>query len=568
MALGPGTMLSSTLRLERELGSGAMGTVWVAENLSLGAKVAVKVLRAHTDDAGLRKRFEREARSAAQLDSPHVVKVFDYGISDDGEPYIVMELLRGEDLQRRLERGVLSANEARTIVLQVCRALSAAHKQDVIHRDIKPANIFLIENEDEMFVKVVDFGIAKMADHEMGMTATGALMGTPHYMSPEQLLDPSRVDHRTDLWALAIVAYHCLTGVVPFDGETVGAISIKINDGNFDPLCERRPELPAALETWMRKALLRDADARFQNTRELARAFDDAVADVADMGMDDTLVQLSAGSAPSQTAGGLSTERHKRGNTKWLGIGTVAVAAAVLAGAAGIVAVRSQASLETSNPTAPGTVTTGIPSSAEPSADASAEHSSEPSSEPSNEASASPASSVAAPSSPALKANEQTLRSAMLNCWRSYEGSAPRKPRSGMIVDIYKGEPGLTSDAFGSSPQFKACAQQAAVAVAKKLHGGTLRVEIVLPGERVFALPTNSEVHHALLDCWTGNEGGQSGTHARDVSVVLTSSSYNMNGGAGAPGFRNCAGAQMKALRNRMTFSDKLKVAVLLPAAP
>jgi eukaryotic-like serine/threonine-protein kinase len=286
MSLTAGAMLTDSLLLERELGSGGMGTVWLARNCALDSHVAVKVLHAHGGGQAdvARQRFEREARGLARLDHPHIVRIFDFGITIDGEPYIVMELLRGEDLKARLERvGRLSPAETASIVAQACKALTRAHAEGVVHRDIKPANLFLLPTDgEEDFVKVLDFGVAKFASSdEMAMTSTGTLMGTPSFMSPEQLLDPKRIDHRTDLWALGVVVYACLTGSLPFAGETISALGLAVYHGQFSAPSLLRPELGAALDAWTTRALHRDPEGRFQSARELSESLSAAVSAVA-----------------------------------------------------------------------------------------------------------------------------------------------------------------------------------------------------------------------------------------------------------------------------------------------
>jgi eukaryotic-like serine/threonine-protein kinase len=282
VTLTPGSMLTDNLLLERELGSGGMGAVWLAKNCALGSMVAVKVLRSggHGLSDEVRRRFEQEARGLAQIDHPHVVKLFDYGITLDGEPFIVMELLRGEDLGQRIARiGRLALADAVTIVAQMCRALGRAHQLGVVHRDVKPANVFLLESDGEPFVKVLDFGVAKFADvGALDLTKTGAMVGTPYFMSPEQLLDPRRVDWRSDLWAVAVVAYVCLTGKLPFEGETIAALGVSVASGRCTPPCALRPDLPPAIDAWMDRALKQRVDERFQSARELAEALAAAAA--------------------------------------------------------------------------------------------------------------------------------------------------------------------------------------------------------------------------------------------------------------------------------------------------
>ena len=275
MALAAGQQLGDNLVLERELGSGGMGTVWLAQNRALGSHVAVKVLRASGDAVEVaRQRFEQEARGVAQIDHPHVVKVFDYGMTPAGEPYLVMELLRGEDLSQRLERlNRLSLAETVSVIGQASKALGRAHEQGIVHRDIKPANIFLLDVDGEVFVKVLDFGIAKYRrSADMAMTETGAVMGTPYFMSPEQIVDAKEIDHRCDLWALGVVAYCCLAGDVPFHGQSVGALSIAIHQGVFAPVRHLRPDLPEGIDLWLSRALAKLPEQRFQSARELAEA--------------------------------------------------------------------------------------------------------------------------------------------------------------------------------------------------------------------------------------------------------------------------------------------------------
>src|SRR3954466_937831 len=194
--LGPGLELAGSIRLETKLGEGGMGSVWTAQHLALKTQVAVKFLAAHmAQDAAAATRFQREAMAAARIKSPHVVQIFDHGMSQDFGPYIVMELLEGETLSAFVQRnGRLTPPVTARIVAQLCRALGKAHSHGIVHRDIKPDNVFLIDAERDAFVKVLDFGIAKNLRDEMSVTSTGSMMGTPHYMSPEQMLSSKHVD--------------------------------------------------------------------------------------------------------------------------------------------------------------------------------------------------------------------------------------------------------------------------------------------------------------------------------------------------------------------------------------
>lgn len=275
MPLSAGSRLGNVV-LREPLGKGAMGTVWLAKNEALGSEVAVKVLhaaRALDDDA--RTRFEREAKGLAQLDSPHVVRVFDYGITDDGEPYIVMERLVGRDLKSYIQQmGPLPRELTLTIMRQLCRALRYAHERGVLHRDIKPANVFLVEADGEPFVKVLDFGIAKYHAADMDLTETGQLMGTPYYMSPEQFMSPRDIDHRSDLWSAAVVAYACMVGKLPFLGDAVGAITIAAYTGDYKPPSEVRPTLPTSIDDWTKTAFAAEPSGRFPDADTLFRSLE------------------------------------------------------------------------------------------------------------------------------------------------------------------------------------------------------------------------------------------------------------------------------------------------------
>jgi eukaryotic-like serine/threonine-protein kinase len=273
-------MISKKIRLVRQLGSGGMGTVWMADDLALDTQLAVKFMSpAHARVPALVKRFEREGKLAARMRSPHVVDVFDYAATDDGIPYIVMELLSGENLDTRITReGALGLELTLRILLQVSRALGRAHGMGIIHRDIKPDNIFLVGSGSDVFVKILDFGIAKQEDELPGLTTSGSTIGTPCYMSPEQLLDPKSVDERSDLWSLGVVIYHCLTGAVPFARESFGAICVAIHEGSFAPPSGLRAAIPPSVDAWMVRALCRDARGRFRSAEEMCEAFIDGLA--------------------------------------------------------------------------------------------------------------------------------------------------------------------------------------------------------------------------------------------------------------------------------------------------
>jgi len=270
-----GSVISSKYRLEAVLGRGGMGSVWRALHLGLNAPVAVKLMDpAGMKTSGMLARFHREAQAAAQLRSPHVVQIFDHGVDNDsGIPFIVMELLEGESLADRLTRvGALTPRETSRIVTEVCRALARAHDAGIVHRDLKPANLFLVANDDQEVTKVLDFGIAKQQLPEQGlesMTHSGSILGTPLYMSPEQIRGGKLVDGRSDLWSLAVVACECLTGKRPFSADSIGALTLVICTEPVPQPSSLGP-VPAGFDAWFERAVRRDPNERFQTARELA----------------------------------------------------------------------------------------------------------------------------------------------------------------------------------------------------------------------------------------------------------------------------------------------------------
>jgi len=271
---GPGFEIAGRYRLTELLGRGGMGEVWRAEHLALHSQVAIKLIepRSATNEAVVR-RFMQEARAAAALESPHVVRTTDFGVID-GTPYIVMELLQGESLAQRLERmRRLSPAETERVIRHVARAVSKAHEAGFVHRDLKPDNVFIVVNDDEELVKVLDFGIAKAMGGSFGeqatKTRTGALMGTPYYMSPEQAQGDRSVDYRSDLWSMAIIAFECLTGTRPFDSEGLGALVMQICAGPI-PIPSQVAPVPPGFDEWFARATSRDPAGRFQSARELS----------------------------------------------------------------------------------------------------------------------------------------------------------------------------------------------------------------------------------------------------------------------------------------------------------
>ncbi len=281
-----GTMVTDRVRLVEVLGRGGMGSVWVADHLTLERRVAVKFIN-RPDRPEALERFSREAKLAAKLDSPHAVRIFDHGLMEGGVPFIVMELLDGESLAQRLDRdGCLPNPHVVLLVKQVAQVLEEAHALGIVHRDIKPANLLLTDSAYDLFAKVLDFGVAKQpgAVASLAVTGSGVLVGTPLYMAPEQLLEREPADDvQADLWGLAVVAYEALTGRCPFAGDTVAAIGASLSKRHIEDPAALRSGLPGTLLVWFECAFARDPAARFNSATELAESFAATMKNAGDM---------------------------------------------------------------------------------------------------------------------------------------------------------------------------------------------------------------------------------------------------------------------------------------------
>jgi serine/threonine-protein kinase len=280
-ALREGSIVGGKYEVLGLLGDGGMGFVVAARHLELGEVVALKFLRPEAlKNPEVVARFAREARASAKIKSEYVARVFDVGTLPDGAPFIVMEHLEGEDLATLLEqRGALPVKVAVEYVMHVCEALAAAHALGIVHRDIKPENLFLARRTQGMdVVKVLDFGISKVAltgsafDTNLPLVRTLMPMGSPVYMSPEQIRASDDVDPRSDVWSLGCVLYELLTGATAFDAPSITQLSAIILEKNPTPMRHLVPELPPELEAVVSRCLQKDPAARYQSVAELAVA--------------------------------------------------------------------------------------------------------------------------------------------------------------------------------------------------------------------------------------------------------------------------------------------------------
>ena len=275
-----GETLRGTYHVLRTLDQGGMGLVFEAEHARLRRRVAVKVLARHlASDAQALARFNREAEIISQLEHPHIVQILDFDTTERGEPYIVMELLKGESLAARLERdGCLPIVEAVRIVHQVASGLFAAHNSAIVHRDLKPANIFLTEMPGQgTLVKLLDFGISKRVGVGRSLTGEFDVLGTPDYMAPEQALGKTAsVDHRGDQYALAVIAFEMFSGQTPFSGDNVMDVLQQVVSTEAPSIEAFAPHVPIAVSAVLKRGLAKDPEARFANILEFAVALSTA----------------------------------------------------------------------------------------------------------------------------------------------------------------------------------------------------------------------------------------------------------------------------------------------------
>ncbi|MCC6877441.1 MAG: protein kinase [Sandaracinaceae bacterium] len=271
-----GTTIGGKYRIDRILASGGMGTVFAGVHEWTHRGVALKVLNyEHAREPEVVRRFLQEARAAAQLKHANVVDVLDMGQEPDGTVYLVLELLEGETLKACMKRGPLAPSQLVTLLAPVMHALAAAHAKGVVHRDLKPDNIFLALDEAGRLVpKLLDFGIAKVGSGESSSTRTGTMVGTPHFMSPEQVRGERDVGPAADVWSMGVVIYACLAGRLPFDADSAAAVLAKVITERPVPLLAVRPDLPPELGALVDRALQARPSDRFANMSEMLAAFE------------------------------------------------------------------------------------------------------------------------------------------------------------------------------------------------------------------------------------------------------------------------------------------------------
>ncbi|WP_394833110.1 serine/threonine protein kinase [Pendulispora rubella] len=350
------------------IGAGGMGTVWAGTHRTLGTRVAIKFIREeHVTNPDSRRRFEIEARAAARLQSQHAVHVYDYGVTAEGFPYIVMEYLQGESLSELIIReGPVSAREAANIIRQAAVALDRAHAAGIVHRDLKPDNIFLtttaeaVGNEYPYIVKLVDFGIAKIFEEPIrtdrapvpmgGPTQEGAVIGTPNFMSPEQLTSGGVPGVLTDLWSLGASTFAALTARIPFEGEVLGDIVLKVCAEPMPVPSEVNPEVPPGFDAWFAKACAREPHRRFQSAAEMSRALDQVcgMSAPAPVVVRDDQVQYALKPASPEALAALAELDEPRSmSPRTALLAGLVLGVAVMIGVAGFIAYRDKVASET-----------------------------------------------------------------------------------------------------------------------------------------------------------------------------------------------------------------------------
>jgi serine/threonine-protein kinase len=343
-----GQVLHDKYRVDRLIGKGGMGQVFEGFHLLIERRVAIKVLLpevASSEDGAA--RFEREVRAAARISNDHILDVFDAGSLADGSRFMVSEFLDGETLEARLRRNVLSARETALLLLQLLDGLAAAHRAGVAHRDLKPDNIFLTRKAGrDDFVKIIDFGVSKVVldEHAMSMTTTGTILGTPHYLSPEQARGERAIDQRSDLYTVGVIMYRCVAGRVPFQAETIQGQLFKIALEEATPLAQIIPGLDRGFSALTQRAMAKDRTRRFQSAEEMSAALKawlsgaetaaEAAADTLQVNASSNSENVPATTAPGPTSSNVEVTapevpipRPPRQRTRTVLLGLAAIAA-------------------------------------------------------------------------------------------------------------------------------------------------------------------------------------------------------------------------------------------------
>jgi hypothetical protein len=459
-----GQVVAAKYRIDSVIGEGGMGWVVVAYHLQLDTKVAIKLLKAElASNAEAVERFAREARAAVRITSPHVARVFDVGTLDSGAPYMVMEYLDGSDLSSVIQkRGPLPIQEAVDYVLQACEAIAEAHAAGIVHRDLKPANLFCARRPDgTVIIKVLDFGISKLtggAGAALNHTKTTAIMGSPFYMSPEQMESTRGVDIRTDIWGLGVIIYELVTGRTPFEGQALPEVCLRVATQQPPPLRSLRMDAPAALELVILRCLEKDRDKRYGNVARLAVALRDFASSRGKQSVDAILRTLEASGQPVMSAAPAAVPASVAIGQKTIeplgktqipmqgGKGkTIAIAGGVAALVViGVIGLRAAQSTAPSGAAvlATSTVPATLPAAAAPSASAAAPSASAAApatteSAPAAAAAATAPSAVASVAAPAPSAAAGTPKKALPAANPAARPAAPAKPKANCDPNYY-----------------------------------------------------------------------------------------------------------------------------------